>query len=79
MTDAEKAALWDKVAPLLRMLDPVQRSSPETSSCVFCGVDATYEYYGGEAPRIRKVLHRDDCPWRLARNDQTAKTGLQIA
>lgn len=78
MTEAEKAALWDVVAPLLRELDPVRRSSPETSSCVFCHADATYEYYGGEAPRLRKVYHAESCPWRLAANDHTRDIGLQI-
>ena len=78
MNDAEKARMWDIVAPLLRIVDPVQRDSPETSSCVFCHAEATYEYYGGEAPRVRKVLHADDCPWRNARHDFTRDTGLSI-
>ncbi len=45
----------------LSRLDPMQRSSPETISCVFCGVDKTYSYVTGN-----RTAHTPDCEWRLA-------------
>lgn len=79
MTDAEKARLWDLVAPRLRMVDPIQRDSPETESCVFCHAEAHYEYYGREAPRVRKVVHAEGCPWRMASRDFTAQQGCRLS
>lgn len=45
----------------LSRLDPMQRSSPETTSCVFCGADKTHSYVTGD-----RTPHADDCEWRLA-------------
>jgi hypothetical protein len=39
----------------------MQRSSPETISCVFCGADKTHSYVTGD-----RAPHADDCEWRLA-------------
>lgn len=39
----------------------MQRSSPETLSCVFCHADKGYSYVTGD-----RTPHTPECEWRLA-------------
>ena len=45
----------------LACLDPMQRSSPETTSCIFCGADKTHSYVTGN-----RTPHPVTCEWRRA-------------
>lgn len=40
---------------------PMQRSSPETVSCVFCGADKIHSYVTGD-----RTPHAETCAWRVA-------------
>jgi hypothetical protein len=64
--DHEQArkALRDQVERLQRgvaRLDPMQRSSPETVSCIFCGADKGHNYVTGD-----RTPHPPECEWRRA-------------
>ena len=52
----------------LARLDPMQRSSPETVSCIFCGADKGYSYVRGN-----RTPHAEDCEWRLACESQSIR------
>lgn len=61
-----QSSLWsvarvDHLQRGLARLDPMQRSSPETVSCVFCHADKTHSYVTGD-----RTPHAVDCEWRLA-------------
>ena len=45
----------------LSRLNPMQRSSPETVSCVFCGADKGHSYVTGD-----RTPHLPECEWRRA-------------
>lgn len=52
---------WRDLQRGLSRLDPMQRSSPETLSCVFCRADKTHSYVTGD-----RTPHAENCEWRLA-------------
>lgn len=61
MTEDEFNERLARIQRGLARLDPMQRSSPETISCVFCGSDKGHSYVTGD-----RTPHADDCEWRLA-------------